>query len=269
MKALELDPVFSAALRPVLAETVEGEHRAHRRWRWRLGLGVFTGLTIVVGGVAVASGLFSPPGAPLDTPLGMIVSVTGSGSAVVDLGRPPVAANGVSLELTCLSAGTFRFPDGSYVMCSAADLGRPTSDRQALDVVPLTEGTDTVSIGASPSSSWMLRAFYLKRVSTPWGVNSRGETFGVPSQQGTPDLIAVVIDQGATNGYVGARQLKCASGGNIQTLAQALAWGARGWNVSIPVYESDGTTVIGTFVVGEASGSGVKVIPLSSLPTPC
>jgi len=43
------------------------------------------------------------------------------------------------------------------------------------------------------------------------GVNANGQTYGVSNQQGTPDLIAVVVDQGKTQGYVEQRELNCAS----------------------------------------------------------
>jgi len=269
MSTTELDPVFAVALREMLVATVEDTPRVRRRWRWRLGPGIFAGLTLVAGGVALAAGVFSPPGAPTDTSLGAAVTATRSGSATIDLGPRPAGATDVSLTLTCLTPGTFDFPNGSSVSCSAADLSNPTVAPQASEVVPLSPGMDTVTIDTSANASWTLRALYVNRATTPWGINASGQTYGVANQNGTPDLIAVVIDQGKTQGYVEASELNCASGGDVQSIAQALAWDKQNRNISIPVYESDGTTIIGTFIIGGATGSNTKTVPLSSLSLGC
>lgn len=270
MSTMELDPVFAAALRDLLVATVEDTPRLRRRRRWRLGPGIFVGLTLVAGGVAVAAGLFSPPGAPMDTPLGAAVFATRTGSATIDVGKPPATATDLSLTLTCLTVGTFDFPNGSSVICSAADLSNPTVAPQASEVVPLIPGIDTVTIKTSANASWTLQALYVNQVTTPWGVNASGKTYGVRNQNGTPDLIAVVIDQGKTQGYVEASELNCAGGGDPKSIAQALAWDKQNRNISIsiPVYESDGTTVIGTFIVGYA-GPNAPTVPLSSLSLGC
>ena len=81
MSTMEMDPVFTAALREALVATVRNSPRARRRWRWRTGTGLFVGLSVVAGGVAVASGVFSPPGAPVDTLLGNAIAATRTGSS--------------------------------------------------------------------------------------------------------------------------------------------------------------------------------------------
>jgi hypothetical protein len=50
-----------------------------------------------------------------------------------------------------------------------------------------------------------------------------------------------------------------------------LAWNAasKNRNISIPVYESDGTTVVGVFIVGDAHGPNATTVPLSSLSFHC
>jgi hypothetical protein len=112
-----------------------------------------------------------------------------------------------------------------------------------------------------------LQVAYVNQVTTSWGVNASGQTFGVRNQEGTPDLLAVVINQGETHGYLESSELNCAAGGDIQTPAEALTWDKVSANrsVSIPVFDSNGTTVIGTFVVGDAS----QIVPLSSLSLGC
>ncbi len=272
MNTLEMDPVFTAALRGALAATVKDTPRARRRWRWRAGTGVFLGLSLAAGGVAVASGVFSPPGAPVNTPLGNLVTATRTGAATIELGAPPATTTDVSLALTCLTVGTFYFPNGSSVSCYVAYMTHePPIERTASEVVPLTAGVDTVTITTSPNATWTLQAMYVNQVTTAWGVNASGETYGVVNQHGTPDLVAVIINQGSTHGYVKESDLNCAAGGGVTSPTQALAWdtASRNRNISIPVYESDGATVIGTFVVGNASGSSSQTVPLSSLPLNC
>ena len=271
MSTVEMDPIFTAALREVLVATVEDAPRVRRQWRWRLGAGTFVGLTLVAGGVALASGVFSPPGAPIDTPLGGAVTATRTGSATIDIGAPPAGATDLSLTFTCLTAGTFDFPDGSSAICGAADLIRPPIYRTSSEIVPLTPGVDTVTITTSANASWTLQAMYVNQVTTPWGINANGKTYGVQNGNGTPDLIAVVIDQGKTQGYVESSELNCASGSAVESLAQAHKWDqdSQNRNVSVPVYESDGTTVIGTFIVGDATGPNAQTVPLSSLSLDC
>ena len=270
MNTMEMDPVFTAALRETLKATVKVSPRVRRRWRWRAGTGILLGVTLVAGGVAVASGVFSPPGAPVDSLLGNAVSAMRTGTATVDIGAPPATATDVSLALTCLSAGSFGFPNGSSMTCDATDLTRP-SYRTASEVVPLTPGVDSVTIQTSPDATWSLQVTYVNQVKTSWEVNANGETYGVSNQQGTPDLIAVVIDQGKTQGYVERHELNCASGGDVKTPSDAATWDetSKNRNITIPVYESDGVTIIGTFTVGDATGPNAKTVPLSSLSLGC
>jgi hypothetical protein len=171
MSTMEMDPVFTAALREALVATVKDTPRVRRRWRWRLGAGTFVSLTLVAGGLALASGVFSPPGAPIDTSLGSGMTVTRTGPATIALGPPPAGATSLSLALTCLSVGTFYFPNGSSESCDATDLNLPF--HQASEVVPLSPGVDTVTIKTSANASWTLRAVYVNRVTTSWGADLR------------------------------------------------------------------------------------------------
>lgn len=272
MSTLEMDPVFTSALRNALITTVKDTPRARRRWRWRTGTGVLLGLSVTASGVALASGLFSPPGAPVNAPLGNVIIATRNGTATIALGARPAGATDVSLALTCLTVGTFYFPNGSSMSCDAADMTHtPPIDRQASEVVPLSAGVDSITITTNPSATWTLQAMYVNQVTTPWGVNARGQTYGVANQSGTPDLVAVVINHGATHGYVKESDLNCAAGGDVTSPAQALAWDKanQNRNISIPVYDSDGETIIGTFILGYSSGSNVQTVPLSSLDLNC
>lgn len=69
----------------------------------------------------------------------------------------------------------------------------------------------------------------------------------------------------------GVQAMSCASGEDVVTNpTQAIAWDkyAATHNVAIPVYEDDGTTVIGTFVVGEPK-PGVQTVLLATSGQPC
>lgn len=272
MKDKEMDPVFASALRQFLFTRALATGHRRRRWSWRLGLGVLAGTTVLAGGAALAAGLLSQPGAPVDTQLGNVVSVARAGTATVELGPAPSGSTDVSLTLTCMSTGTFYFPDGSSMSCSASDLRHTLpAYRQAIEVVPLAPGQHAVTIKTTPDASWALQAAYINRVITPWGTNALGETYGAVNNNGTPDLVAVVIGRGL-QGYVRASDLSCASGlDTVRSPAEALAWdkALAGTDISVPVYKSDGITVIGTFVVVHATGPGDRVVPLSSLSLGC
>ena len=269
MSNTEMNPVFTAALRQMLIETVQSASRVRRRWRWRLGGGLLVGLTLVSGGVAIAAGVFSAPGSPIDAQLGNMVTATRTGTATIYLGPAPATATDLSLSLTCLSVGTFSFPNGSSASCSAADLSAtPPSDGPTSEVVPLSPGVDSVTIATSANATWTLQAMYVNQVTTSWGVNAKGETYGVMNQQGTPDLIAA--NQGGTSGYIKSSDVNCAAGPKPTSPVQALQWQLAHQNesLSIPLYQSDGTTVIGTFIIG-STGPNIRIVPLSSLGLNC
>ena len=116
-------------------------------------------------------------------------------------------------------------------------------------------GQTSVTITASPEASWTLTAEWTSATTTPWGKNSRGQTFGAQNSEGTPDLIAVEATNGKL-GYVVATQLADADGDtasrSFTSPAQALAWqkAHQGLKAVIPVYKSNGTTRVGVFAVG-------------------
>ncbi|MGO8826215.1 MAG: hypothetical protein ACLQU9_13380 [Acidimicrobiales bacterium] len=93
---------------------------------------------------------------------------------------------------------------------------------------------------------------YINQVITAWKTNAHGETYGVPTKKGFPDLIAVDVEKDGHQGYEKSSDLNCAQEN------------AQNRNVSIPVYESDGTTKIGNFIVGDRT-PGTPTVPLSSL----
>lgn len=84
--------------------------------------------------------------------------------------------------------------------------------------------------------------------------NAAGLTYGsalkVSSPDAEPDLILVVATNGR-EGYVFKSGLDEASGSNVRSPKEAVAWQARteGKTVSLPVYEADGKTKVGQFVM--------------------
>jgi len=261
MSTTDLDPVFASALRDALVAQVEGTVRHRRRWRWGLGLGLLAGTGVLAGGVAVAATLLSAPGGTVNVSLGAPVTLTRTGTATVALGSPPKGTTGISWALTCLSAGSFTFtgPGGASVTCSAGS--------HSSDVQPLHPGQTSITVTTGPSITWKLRAGYVKTAATAFGVNAKGETYGVPEDlNGTPDLQEAPLSAGIPGGYLTTKQITCASGGDVSNPTQAIAWDkfSQHTNTVIPVYKSDGTTVIGSYVVG-ATGPGVRTIPLSTV----
>ncbi|MGV8967782.1 MAG: peptidase M56 family protein [Cellulomonas sp.] len=249
MSNTQMDPAFSAALRAGLVEHVAQSRGVRRRHRVWLGLGVFAGVGLVGGGAAVATGLWVQPGADVDEPLAASVSVTRAGSAVVELGTPPAGANSISLALTCLTAGRFTFADGASMGCDESDLtGRSGTSWYTM---PLTPGQHTTSIGTTDNARWTLTVTYVVRRPTDWATNDSGETYGAANDRGAPDLVAVIATDG-TPGYAFESDLAAAEGPNFTSPEQALAWqeAHQGESMTVPVYASDGKTVIGEFSVG-------------------
>jgi hypothetical protein len=83
-----------------------------------------------------------------------------------------------------------------------------------------------------------------------WGVNAKGETFGVQRHGRSPDLIAVVTTDGE-QGYAYVTDLDGRwplPSSPADALAQQDAEDGR--SRSVPVYESDGETLIGEYAVG-------------------
>jgi hypothetical protein len=214
-----------------------------------LGSIVLTATTVLAPHVAGAA--HPQPGSPSDTRLAKTVTATRTGTATIDLGPTPQEANAISLTLTGLSVGTFRFPDNSTQSCSTSVINRASPEGcQGSDVVPLQIGQHTVTITTSADASWRLRAAYVHQVITAWNVNAHGQTYGVPNKNGFPNLIAVEFDRGRT-GYVTLKDDLCPHA-------------VPGENFALPVYRSDGTTRIGTFIVGSRA-PGFRTVPVSSL----
>ena len=94
-------------------------------------------------------------------------------------------------------------------------------------------GSTSITITADPGTEWSVTAQYASRSTTPWEVNANGQTYGVPNENGVPDLSAAQATNGK-QGYILDKEL--------------LTMDHPGF---INVYESDGSTVIGKFPIGQ------------------
>jgi hypothetical protein len=239
----EMDPAFAAGLRTALVEHVHAAPVARRRRRARIGLGLFLGAALAGGGVATAQALLTPPGGEEVRRLGEPVTVTHTGTATVDLGPRPEGADHIELKLTCLTAGMFTFPDGAAVGCDDADVDR--DGNFAGYEVELLPGEHMTRITTEPGSRWTLTATYANVRTTDWGVNDTGHTYGASNDRGDPDLVPVFATNGRT-GYAYNRDLNEPSPTSPK---EAVAWSnAPLVTVHIPVYQSDGKTLVGEFL---------------------
>lgn len=262
MNQLRVDNLFSNALRAELVSQVAKESFTAKRTLTRvwLGAGALAGAGLLGVGAA-AAGLFIIPGGEKVTPLASPLTTTYIGTATVELGPPPVGATGIQMELRCLTPGWFEFPDGASSNCSQEDVANGRTGWSGY-TISLSTGQDSVTIKTDPESRWQLTAEYVKQERAPLGVNAKGETYGIESQEnGTPDLIAVM----ATNGRSGYAYTRDLIGGPMPTSPEDAV---KNFNTprpprQIPVFLSDGETQVGVFEAG-GSGGGVPSYPTAS-----
>lgn len=234
------DDERTIALRAALSATVTS---APRRRHWRIVVAAGAGGMLALGGAAAAADAWFIPGADEVKAKANLVTVTEAGNAQVDLGPAPAGATSVDITLTCLDPGTFYFPDGASVQCSEGETGAPSGYS-----IPLSRAQNPFTFTVYPADArWTATLQYVSREPTPFGVNANGDTYGVMSSDGSvPDLVAVI----ATNGSEGYAYWKELEGPIPSSPAEALRWQEehKGKATRIPVYLSDGETVIGEFV---------------------
>jgi len=263
MNELRVDDRFSNALEAELVSRVQktGAARTRRQARLWLSAGALAGAGLLGGIGAAAAGLFILPGGENTTPLASPSTAVHTGTATVELGEPPEGATGIAVELTCLTAGSFEWPDGATSTCTVADAASPTAGWSGY-TISLAPGQHSVTIKTEPQSRWQLTAKYVKQERTDLGINAKGETYGVKSaEKGTPDLIAVV----ATNGESGYAYAKDLYGGPMPASPED---DAKNFSTprpprQIPVYLSDGQTKVGIFEA-PGSGGGIPAYPSAS-----
>jgi hypothetical protein len=224
----------------LVAIGTSGSHLQRHQRRARLaGLGVGVAVLAAASiGAAVVIDAF--PGETTVTPLGAIVTASGTGTTTVDLGAAPTDAGAVVLDITCTNGqgtvsvetnpGSGAVAGGAEMDCAFVGGGAMHVDDGLLPAA----GSTSFTITADPGTTWSATLQYASSSSTAWGVNANGQTYGVANANGTPDLSPAL----ATNGKVGYI---------LNADLFTIAYPGEGF---INVYESDGTTVIGQFFVG-------------------
>ncbi|HVK30395.1 MAG TPA: hypothetical protein VM575_18795 [Nocardioides sp.] len=180
------------------------------------------------------------PGGDRVTHLGPVARFQETGSADLVLGPAPAGATHVEYVLLCLGDGHLGLPNGASATCGA--------DGQLSDSVPIVAGAASYPVAADAGLEWYAEAVYSRHVTTPWAVNDDGDTYGVDNDRGSPDLVAVVADDG-TEGYARRADL---DGFTPRTPAEALEYQrTRAPSVTVEVVASDGRTVVGTMTVDQ------------------
>lgn len=197
-----------------------------------------------VAGVATAA-LIAGPGAEVETPVSAAVIGSGEGPGVLELGAVSGEADAVHFEFSCLSPGDFMLGgQGLAVTCDGDGLG----EVGAWGLMPLdTLHNGAIEVQAGVGAQWQLTAWYVETERVPLAVNENGETYGIDSPELQPDLIQAQATNGRV-GYVRRVELEQASGPQPTSPTDAAGQVPEG--ATIPVYQNDGETIIGEFVVG-------------------
>jgi hypothetical protein len=188
------------------------------------------------------------PGSTTTIDLSDPVEVTATGTSTINLGARPDSATAVEISVVCLTAGRIVYPDGASMECE-----RPAPDWQIADprgsgqaLIRLRPAQTTLTLTADDAAEWKAVAVYVRTETSDWAVNAKGETYGVQRHGKTPDLLAVITTDGQ-QGYAYAEELDGPQPTSpADALTQQEAQGAT--ERSVPVYESDGETLLGEFV---------------------
>lgn len=263
MSDTELDPVFAGAVRDELVTigTKKSRLQRHQRNR-RLTIAGILAVAVATATTASALVVNAFPGSTTVTPLGATHSATHTGTGHLQLGPAPKGATRVILTVRCLnSTGKIsvdavpqnKYDSGGFATfyCSVqsmeaatgqkiADTGAPIGPWHMNDAKLPPHGSTAITITADPGTTWAITGQYATSFTTPWAKNARGQTYGGCNYNGCPDLMGAQ----ATNGKIG-----------FVLSAQEGSFRGSGY---IPVYQSDGTTIIGKFSIGIPYGQITK-----------
>lgn len=246
---MTLDHKFADGVREQLVSTASGTSplaARTRQTRRAMGIAAVAAAGVVLSAGALVVSAFVP-GQHVVSPLGEPVSENHVGSATIQLGERPEGANAARVVITCTGPGTFvidHMSEVSTMECADVDeftpiedgrLLAPVGNTMTLAALGIASGESTFDVDVSEGSPWTVVVSWVKTVTTDWGVNANGQTYGTPNENGQPDLIAVQ----ATNGKVG-----------YSYWSDFMTHGDQG--DTFPVYEPDGITVIGEFFIGNS-----------------
>lgn len=242
----EMDPEVADAVRGELAAigTPRSRLQRHRRRVRALTIGI---AAVVIAGASTGAAILvnAFPGTTTVTPVGSTRSTTHTGTGTLDLGPVPAGASRAILTVRCVT------PRGSLSIKSVPQLageayevvtftctggGRVDPEGHVhpwrmTDALLPSDGT-SITITADPGTTWTVAGQYATSSRAPWGRNDNGQTFGACNIDGCPDLTGARATNGR-DGFVFTRQLDGFSGSGY-----------------LPVYASDGTTVLGRFAIG-------------------
>ena len=283
----DFTPERSDAIRAGLVDAVEADRPRRRRGVWGAALvlaGVLAGAGASAGafaatGLLVANPPAQPagqptpaapdaviapddviPGTPLTTLIGEAISLPFTAELQVPLQRPATATH-ARVTITALTPGKVVW--GTDPGGNNPQLWMDADDESATTWYdfPLDASVDTLYLEPTALEG-IVTVQYITMVPTLYKVNANGETYGSGDPYaGELDLVAVsgrTTDGSDVQGYARVSDLTAFSPdhpGEPKTPEQALEWQNElaeiypdGWTV--PVYESDGVTVIGKFQVG-------------------
>ena len=277
--------IRSEAVRAKLIDFVATHPSRSRRPLWAASLvlaGAVAGGGVVTGALA-ATGLLAPgpaqpsgqpspelpdtivapasvvPGSPVVALVGDSISVTFDSDTTIPLSERPSDVTHARVTITALSTGTVSFgndrggnnPSSSWGPEDNIDGGAASAQYD----FPLDDSVDTLFLHPTELDG-IATLQYVTLIPTEFGVNARGQTFGVTgSDRGEPDLISVVATNGV-QGYVLRIDLERVNGATapegFTSPEDALTWQEANTNNAPPltVYESDGITIVGDFQIG-------------------
>ncbi|WP_217181140.1 hypothetical protein [Streptomyces sp. AC495_CC817] len=236
-----MERTFAESVERELAAIGTGRSRLQRTQRRMRATTIAVGSLALVGSLTGASVMVlnGLPGETEITPAAEEVTGSHTGTAEIELGPVPAGADRIVLDITCSDGGVMEVPTRPGQGAGASSVSWNCSDPREGDTVHIQDallpaGCETgIVITAAPGTSWTYVARYASSVTSDWGVNDSGETFGVPNDSGVPDLIRAQATNGES-GYIRDSEM--------------------GITGCIPVYESDGATKIGLFPNGAAEG---------------
>ncbi len=191
------------------------------------------------------------PGAPIVSLLDAPTTQTVAAETAIPLEPRPAAATHARVTVAPLMVGSLSFGTDAGGNNPSASWGDGSRLTPTWFDFPLNDSVDILYLRPAGGFTGTVTIQYVNYVPTLLGVNPHGQTYGVSgsADQGEPDLVAVTATNGK-DGYAYATDLQ---GGPMPTSpADALAQqeANQGRTHTIPVYESDGTTVIGEFTIG-------------------
>lgn len=233
-----LEPTFSAALRRELVALPNGDRRRSRPVAL-IAVAVLSSVTLAATAVAGLRPAHVVASAPLAPP----VILNGVGPATVVLPDAPADAAYLRVELTCFDGTRCHTPGGGVdgpadtpkVQRDALPItGQPDSDNPQ-DLATLDPASG-LPIDVDSGTHWRLYAVYTDQLNPKTAPLEDGRILGIPSHEVIPDLIPAVATNGKA-GWVRYQQLTVEARPKLTDA---------GTNQSpIPVYDADGTTVIG------------------------